>query len=105
MKKIALALVALTMVATPAHAWKFWGTETTTFESPRGGTSHAEVCKYRFGIKVSCHCNSSSGSSVPGPCGGETNPDSTNNPKKGDAKAKPHRAAPATGKAPKADPR
>lgn len=68
MKKIAVALVALTMVSTPAHAAKFWGKDETPFESPRGGISHTEVCYYRLWIKVSCVCRDSAGVENKGPC-------------------------------------
>lgn len=102
-KAIALALVALTMVSTPAHAAKFWGKDRTDFVSPRGGISHTEVCYYRLWIKVSCVCRDSAGVENKGPCDngeGVAKPTKPPREEKADPNQQNQRATPAIKKGP-----
>ncbi|MEM6476373.1 MAG: hypothetical protein AAF687_09420 [Pseudomonadota bacterium] len=101
MKKVALALVALTMVSTPAHAGPFWGKKHMGSDvNPRFGPAHVEYCNYRFWIKVSCTCTLPNGEVRKGPCGGIVKPTKPPREEKADAKQQNQRATPAIKKGP-----
>ena len=59
----AITVMALvTLVATPAHARRFWGEELqATYADPRGGAPITEWCYYVGWVKTSCYCRNGKG--------------------------------------------